>query len=122
MYIVELSVNRKIHFEKVKNLPLLYDFKRGYYSIKKSSQYSHKYRKYQPIFVILEGRTNSYNSANDNASFNALYQDLDIHEMSKGKVNISFQWIRHLRTMFKGFVTYFGLFLILIFVLYAFIG
>jgi len=119
---VELSVNRKIHFEKVKNLPLLYDFKRGYYSIKKSSQYSHKYRKYQPIFVILEGRTNSYNSANDNASFNALYQDLDIHEMSKGKVNISFQWIRHLRAMFKGFVTYFGLFLILILVLYAFIG
>jgi len=122
MYIVELSVNRTIHFDKIRKLPLLYDFKRGYYSIKICSQYAHKYRKRQPIFIILEGRTNSYNSANDNKSCNSLFQDLDIHEMSKGKVNISFQWIKTLKSAFRSFITYFGVFMLLIIVAYAFLG
>lgn len=122
MYIVELSVNRTIHFEKIRKLPILYEYKRGYYSIKKTSQYAHKFRRKQPIFIVLEGRTNSYNSANDNESSNALYQDLDIHEMSKGRISISFQWIRKLKAMFRNFIAYFGIFMLLIVVLYAFIG
>ncbi len=119
MYIFEIAQNRNVSVTKVKRLPLLYSRKDGYYSIEETSIFPHIFRKFKPIILLFEGRTKAYRTEADNRSYNDLFVFLVANELSGKRNDVSLEWVRNLKQVFSGFLTYIGFIIVGIVLLFA---